>query len=385
MSGSMMLAFAAFAAAMVFALVVQGWILALRNLDKLQLRGSPAADMAITLVVPARDAADTIGALLQDLHAQHWPQHLVEVIVVDDASSDATAAIVQGMTRGWPGLRLLRNEGVGKKDAISHAVREAVNDCIVMTDADARCGPLRLDALARYLREVPAQMVLMPVVTQANGSWLGRIQVDEQAALLGAAMGSAEGGTPMLAYGANMAFSKTAFTAVGGFNGDKWTGGDDLFLLRRMQRAGLRVSFLARPEAVVLVEAEHGFRAFWLQRLRWAGKMRGVGGAGAWAGAAALLLPWLLLYATMRFNLQSAVGQGTMRSVLLLASAWCLWLIPVIGMVQQVKRTLLPLPVHPKRGEALVTLTSLLAFSIYAPVVAMASIFIRPMWKGRRI
>ncbi|MBK8582372.1 MAG: glycosyltransferase [Flavobacteriales bacterium] len=385
MSGVVLLALFAFTAALVFALVISGWTAVLRKLVGEEALVPSATGTAVTFIIPARDAEDTIGALLQDLHAQRWPQHLVEVLVVDDASSDTTAAIVRGMMATWPNLRLLRNVGAGKKDAISLGVREAANDLIVMTDADARCGPLRLAALVNHLSEQPAQLVLMPVVTHGNGSWLGRVQVDEQCALLGAAMGSADGGTPLLAYGANMAFSKKAFQAVGGFQGDKWASGDDLFLLRRMQHAGLSTTFLARAETAVHVQAETGLGAFWRQRLRWAGKMRAVRGAGAWAGAVALLLPWFLLFATFKFNLHDALGQGATRILLLLTGAWCLWLVPVLGLVQQVKRSVLSSQNPPKRRDAFPTLLSLLAFSLYAPVVALASIFIRPTWKGRKI
>ncbi|MFZ1659683.1 MAG: hypothetical protein WAT61_12725, partial [Flavobacteriales bacterium] len=99
----------------------------------------------------------------------------------------------------------------------------------------------------------------------------------------------------------------------------------------------------------------------------------------------ALLLPWFLLFATMKFNLHDALGQGATRILLLLTGAWCLWLVPVLGLVQQVKRSVLSSQNPPKRRDAFPTLLSLLAFSLYAPVVALASIFIRPTWKGRKI
>jgi cellulose synthase/poly-beta-1,6-N-acetylglucosamine synthase-like glycosyltransferase len=125
MSGVMLLALFAFTAALVFALVVSGWTAVLRKLVGEEALVPSATGTAVTFIIPARDAEDTIGALLQDLHAQRWPPHLVEVLVVDDASSDTTAAIVQGMMATWSNLRLLRNDGAGKKDAISLGVKRS--------------------------------------------------------------------------------------------------------------------------------------------------------------------------------------------------------------------------------------------------------------------
>ena len=384
MSSILLLSLAAFLAALLFALAVTAWTNNMRRAVAEVPVAHEAPPVMVTIIVPARNEERNIAGVLQDLHVQRYPKELLEVIVVDDHGSDGTAAIVQAMLPKWPGLRLLRNAGNGKKAAIAHAVREARSDLLLMTDADARCGPLRVQQLVRSLQEAPAELVLMPVATQGNGTWPGRVQVDEQAALLGAAIGSAHGGMPLLAYGANMAFSKAAFVSVGGFDGEKWTGGDDMFLLRRMQRAGMRVRFVAHPELTVHVVAEHGLACCWRQRLRWAGKMRGVGGAGIWAGAAALLLPWFLAYATLHFDMRKVAGQGLVRSLALLCAAWMLWAAPIMALVKQTKRNFLPNEAA-KSGVVIASLFSLIAFAIYAPLVAVISLFHRPLWKGRRM
>ena len=53
----------------------------------------------VSLLVPARNAARTLTALLQDLHAQQWPKEALEVIVVDDGSEDGTAEQRNGPVR----------------------------------------------------------------------------------------------------------------------------------------------------------------------------------------------------------------------------------------------------------------------------------------------
>ncbi len=146
-----------------------------------------------------------------------------------------------------------------------------------------------------------------------------------------------------------------------------------------MKRADKRISYLLDREAMVTVEAEKDFKAFWQQRLRWAGKMRGVRSAGSWSGAIALSLPFFLLYATCSFSIREAAGQGLFRSALLLLSAWLLWLLSVIGLVREAKKFL------GARHSAFGAVFSFLAFSIYAPVIAVVALFVRPKWKGRTI
>ena len=297
MTDLMILCFIAFVAALAFAMVVGGWRECFAKARTSNSEASPIdADVTVTMIVPARNAAGTLVALLQDLHAQCWPRELLEVLVVDDQSTDGTSDLVLGLMRAWPGLRLVKNEGEGKKAALTTGTKKANGDWIVITDADARCGPLRVERMMERVRTELPDFLLMPVITEGGYGFLQRVQVDEQMALLGVAAGTALSGSPLLANCANMAFSRSAFRAVRGFEGDRWASGDDVFLLQRMKRAGKRIGYLLDPEVAVTVQPEPGFKAFWQQRLRWAGKMRRVGGIGNWIAAAGLSLPWFLLY-----------------------------------------------------------------------------------------
>ncbi|MBZ0207311.1 MAG: glycosyltransferase [Flavobacteriales bacterium] len=386
MSTMLLLAIVGFLGSMIFALSVGGWrdafLIAWRETD-------PVPDDVhtgfVSVIIPARDAAGTLTPLLQDLHVQHWPKELIEVLVVDDGSSDGTASIVQGLMRNWPGLRSVTATGEGKKAAISQGVAEARGEWIVLTDADARCGPRRVERIMRGVKRQNPDMLLLPVETRGHGGWVQTLQEDEQTALLGVAAGTALQGNPVLANGANMAFRKAAFQAVGGYAGDRWASGDDLFLLRRMLKAGRKVSYLLDPEVVVVVQAEERFAGFWKQRLRWAGKMRAVGGWGNLVVLAGLLLPWFLLHVSTSFTVMELMLQRPLAILLLLASAWLLWLIPVLALTLTVRKFLREAGSreHLRRRGA-TTMLSLLAFSIYAPIIALLSIFIRPMWKGRK-
>ena len=380
MSASLFFCLCAFGAALVFALVVNGW--RQRIVEELgsSTRSTVEEDLpAVSLLVPVRNGAGTITGLLQDLYAQYYSKEKLEVLVLDDHSEDRTVALVQGFMRTWPQLGLISLKGEGKKAAITEGVRIAKSELIILTDADARCGPERVASITSRWQRTKPDLLLMPVFTESDGSLLGSIQREEQAGLAAVAAGSALGGVPVLANGANMAFTRSAFADVGGYKGDPFASGDDLFLLDRMKQAGRRIDYVLDHRALVTVLAEPTFQRFWQQRLRWAGKMSGVPGAGKWTGTIALLLPYFLVFVTWSLNAESAVNQGLFRSALLIGSAWLLWFVPVIGLVREMKRFLRE--PHSNLGAIL----SLLAFMIYAPVIAVVSLIARPVWKGRII
>lgn len=371
------IAFTLFAMALFQALVLSAWRDRFRKEVRAHREGSDAdPESTVTIVVPARDARDTLAPLLQDLHAQDLPKEVVEVLVVDDHSSDGTAGIVQAMMRTWPQLRLLQNDGQGKKAAITTAVRKASHGILLLTDADVRCGSQRIRAILDAMEGL--DLLILPVRTEGAGL-LGRVQEEEQVGLLGMAFGEALLGRPGLAYGANLAFRREAFDAVGGYAGDRYASGDDVFLVQRMKKAGRSIGSLLDPRAVVTVHAEPTWGGFFSQRVRWAGKMRGIRGATPWIGLFALLWPWILIGATVNYEFALVVEEDGLETLLLLAAAWLLWLVPVVALVNEVRRFL------GQRARPLVSLCCYLFFMIYSPVIAVVALFHRPVWKGRRM
>ncbi len=348
----------------------------------------PVPPVGLTVVVPVRNGARTLPALLDDLHAQRLDGPHVEIVVVDDHSSDGTPALVRALVPRRPGLRLLTAAAgeAGKKAAITRGVEAAGGPIIVLMDADVRCGPEHLQRTAMHFHRDPCDLLLMPVHTTGGRGVAGWLQRREQLALQGVALGSALAGRPLLANGANLAFRQAAFAAVGGFAGDRTSSGDDMRLLRRMRRAGMRIDALPHRAVAVRTAAEDGWCAAAGQRLRWAGKMRRYrDGATALAGMA-LLLPWALLLATGRAPVPTG-GPGAWAVPLLLLVAWAAWALPVLRLVAVMEAVFRPTAAHPsaRRGARATDLVALALFMVYAPVLAIVSIFVRPRWKGRRV
>lgn len=116
------------------------------------------ADFAVTIAIPARNAQAHIRRAIDSALRQTFPA--VEVIVVDDASTDATATIVRDF--GDPRIRLLRREtpGAGGYAARNLAIEEAVGSWMAFLDADDEWEDSHLEHLLRLHLQFPQAEML---------------------------------------------------------------------------------------------------------------------------------------------------------------------------------------------------------------------------------
>ncbi len=245
----------------------------------------PPADylpgVSVSIVIPARNEAAHIRACVQSALAQEYPSGLLEVIVVDDHSEDNTAAIVASMANKHVRLLSLRHFMADytvtisyKKKAIETAIAHAGGTLIVCTDADCILPPRWLRYIAWWYEQKGAQCILGPVIAMGANGFLQRFQALDMAGLVlctGALVGH---GQALLANGANLAYAKTAFEQVGGFQGiDHLASGDDLMLVHKMAaRFPDGLVFAKHPDAIIRTPVQPDWAAFWQQRIRWATK-----------------------------------------------------------------------------------------------------------------
>ena len=98
---------------------------------------------AVSVIVPAYNAAVTIAETLRSVSAQTCGA--LEIIVVDDGSTDATVDIVAEHARTEPRLRLIRQANAGVAAARNVALAHATADYIAPIDADDLWHPTRVE------------------------------------------------------------------------------------------------------------------------------------------------------------------------------------------------------------------------------------------------
>ncbi|MEZ2336107.1 glycosyltransferase [Mucilaginibacter sp. RCC_168] len=231
----------------------------------------------VTILIAARNEEERISLTIDDVLAQDYPKHLFEVIIVDDHSTDNTAAIISSYADRGVKLLQLQEERVlnsYKKKAIAEAIKLSTGELMVATDADCRMGPAWLSSIVGYYETNNLVMVSSPVTYFEERSLFELMQTLEFGYLIGIGAAFIGNGRASTCNGANFAYRKDVFYEVGGFAGiDDLASGDDELLLQKVaERYPGRIGFLKRTEAVVYTHAKHTLQEFMQQRRRWASK-----------------------------------------------------------------------------------------------------------------
>jgi cellulose synthase/poly-beta-1,6-N-acetylglucosamine synthase-like glycosyltransferase/peptidoglycan/xylan/chitin deacetylase (PgdA/CDA1 family) len=223
----------------------------------------PSFTPAVSVVVPAFDEAVTIGRTVTSLAASDYPQ--VEVIVVDDGSTDGTSLAVEAL--GLPAVTVVGQPNSGKAAALRRGVATAAHDVIVMVDADTQFEPQTLRQLVQPLADPRVGAVSGNTKIGNRTRLLGRWQHIEYVMgfNLDRRMYELLDCMPTVP-GAIGAFRRQALDAVGGISGE--TLAEDTDITIALGRAGWRVRYA--PDARAWTEAPSTIRSLWRQRFRWA-------------------------------------------------------------------------------------------------------------------
>jgi cellulose synthase/poly-beta-1,6-N-acetylglucosamine synthase-like glycosyltransferase len=272
-----------------------GW-LRLKTLNALNIQENTFA----TIIIPARNEELTIERCLHDLILQQYPSHLFEIIVVNDHSTDDTAAKVAAFIRNHQenySIRLINiNKTEGnqyKKLAITSAINAANGNLIITTDADCRRNENWLKSIVAYYEQHSPAMLCGPVAFDCNNSFFQKIQSLEFCGLVAISGGSIAMNKPLMCNGANLAFTKEMFHKVNGYDSENNAAtGDDTLLMKKIAEAAPGgIHFLKSNDAIVYTRPSAQLSDLFQQRKRWASKIPVNMGALTVAVAA---VAWLL-------------------------------------------------------------------------------------------
>jgi len=301
--------------------LIRGWQGTVATFDELEV--PPVQELlladrlpTITVVVPVRDEVAHLPSFIGSLLGQDYPAHLWQAVLVDDKSTDGSQELMQRLAANVPGqlrvisvaddLEKLESQvDVGqelpdvldhaskvspsialslipspKKRAILAAIISTKSDVILTTDADCQLPRGWLSGYGRLFASGPWQAISGPVrmaTTNAShtktGLW-AELQTMEFGSLVVTGAATLAYDWPTLCNGANLAYRRKAFHAVGGFAGvEHQPSGDDEFLWHKLGNAFHGTLLFAATSAMaVTTSPAPSWSQFMHQRIRWASK-----------------------------------------------------------------------------------------------------------------
>lgn len=333
----------------------------------------------VTIIIPAKNEEENIEFCLKELLSQDYPQDLIEMIVIDDASEDETALRVRNLLAGSKIKTkfIKKNQHVGKKRALAEAIELANGELIITSDADmfGRHSAWLREMVLYYEWKRP-EMIVLPIAFSKGSSFLARFQWLENVALTGITAGFAGIKKPFMCNGANLAFTKKAFEQVNGYTEHiHLASGEDVFLLesiKKMFGAGA-IQYLVSRKALAYTRYVRDWKDFYHQRLRWAYK------AKYNSNVANAFIGFIVVAANLIFP---ALFVGMLEKSPLISY------LSIFAVSKVVFDFLLLFLASDFLGARLVLLFLIpfeFVYWIYATIIGLSSIVVKPKWKNKRI
>ncbi|MFF1294171.1 MULTISPECIES: bifunctional polysaccharide deacetylase/glycosyltransferase family 2 protein [unclassified Streptomyces] len=236
-----------------------------RQRNRRRFSWGPTVTRPVSVIVPAYNEKECIANTLKSLARSTHP---IEIVVVDDGSTDGTSEISLNAAHelGMTNVRVIRQENAGKPAALNNGVRNASYDIVIMMDGDTVFEP---DAV---------HQLVQPFADPEVGAVAGNAKVGNRDTIIGAwqhieyvmgfnldrRMYDLLRCMPTIP-GAIGAFRREAVLEVGGMSED--TLAEDTDITIAMHRAGWRVVY--QEHAKAWTEAPGSLKQLWSQRYRW--------------------------------------------------------------------------------------------------------------------
>lgn len=248
---------------------------------------SPHAMPMVSVVLCARNEERNLPRCLDSLAALDYPRELIEIIIVDDESTDRTNEICARYIAADSRFRLISTAGtprtlIGKQRPLNLGIESSNGEIIFGIDADVAVRPHWI--LAHVAAFDDKEVGIAGGTTRIDPSYKGlfaALQACDLTAKISIALGCAGHGFPLTIMGNNISFRRSSYDMFGGFTVMKPRIVEDLALMNAVTRkAGQKLGWASGPSGVADSTPEDKFSVFIEQRRRWlneAGDMSCIG------------------------------------------------------------------------------------------------------------
>ncbi len=357
----------------VIGIATYGWFNLPRGNDDFNI----AENVSVSIIIAVRNESANIKMLLNELVKQDYNDKYLDIIIVNDHSTDDTLKLIHAFKINNPTskIKIVEAAREGKKNAIKEGVNISEAELIVTTDGDCSVKPGWIKNIVRYYVTTNCKLILGPVVYKNEKTILQKFFSLDFISLVAYGAGSAGVGLPLMGNGANIAFSRELFISLDAQStGDKYASGDDVFLIHNVKKkhGAASIGFLRNSNVIVSTLPPKNIYQFFKQRSRWASKATGY----------KLLWPIIVAITVFLFNL--------LLSAMLIAGCFFTWLLPVY-LLMVITKLLIDLPLvfsflsftEKSKLKPLFLITEII-YPVYIVIAAITSFFFSFEWKGRK-
>lgn len=266
----------------------------------------PVEDRArpsISILIAARNEEASILDCLRTVTQLNYAPTAIEVLIGNDQSTDHTAPLTHDFIADKPRFQLIpitetKAGLLGKANVLAQLAQRAGGQFLFFTDADTQVTP---DWVSELSRQFTGKVGIVTGVTLPEGSSLfHKLQTIDWLYNLTLTHLLSSMGVPITAMGNNMAVSRAAYAAVGGYEALPFSVVEDYTLFRAIVTKGYGFRNLLSEQALARTKPVDTFGQLLHQRKRW---MRGATDLPVWmvvllytqylAGPLLLLLGWV--------------------------------------------------------------------------------------------
>ncbi len=227
----------------------------------------------VSVIVAARNEEHNLPACLGGLARLEYPADRMEILVIDDQSTDGTSAILHDALGRIPALRALATAGNiqdlhGKANAVAQAIEQARGEIILTTDADCVVPPGWIrDTVSQY---TPDTGCVCGVTLIRDSDTFTGMQALDWAYLLTIASAGVGWGLPLSAVGNNMSFRRQAYNDVGGYRNVGFSVTEDFILFKAIAyESRWKLRYALDPRTLVWSEPCRSLSEVFRQKKRW--------------------------------------------------------------------------------------------------------------------